>query len=130
MRGSPQEQRESLFRRSGLSWSKTQDLGYDGIVFELKNQIGQRCQPPKVLIDKSPQDGIFRKRRTPGCFGQVRERGQVFKKLFISDSGREIFGFEKRDIFHGTLEFRDGQRKMATPRVSERPELGELTYSF
>jgi hypothetical protein len=35
---------------------------------------------------------------------------QVFKELFITDFWREVFGLEKRNIFHGPLEFRDGRR--------------------
>jgi hypothetical protein len=105
-----QELRKPFFGRSWLAREKTENLGHDRIILEFKDKVGQRMKPAKVLIDQGSQNRVLGKRRAPRRPRKIRKRGQVFKKLFETDSWREIFGLEKRNIFHGPLEFRDDRR--------------------
>src|SRR4030042_4268500 len=105
-----QELRKPFFGGGWPARDKTKNLGHDRVVLKFKDKVGQRRKPSKVLIDKSSQHGVLGKRRAPRRLRQIRKRGQVFKELFITDFWREVFGLEKRNIFHGPRAFRDGRR--------------------
>ncbi|OGD18534.1 MAG: hypothetical protein A2W03_05295 [Candidatus Aminicenantes bacterium RBG_16_63_16] len=102
--------REPLFGGGWPAWAKAKNVGYGRVVLKFKDKVGQRRKTAKVLIDKSSQNGVLGKRRASGRLRKIRKGGQVFEELFITDFWREVFGLEKRNIFHGSLEFRDGRQ--------------------
>jgi hypothetical protein len=102
--------REPLFGGSWPAWAKAKNLSHDRVVLKFKDKVGQRWKTSKVFVDKSSQNSVPGKRRAPRRLQKVRKRRQIFEELFITGSRREVFGLEKRNIFHEPLEFRDGRR--------------------